>query len=135
MFRLRKADARVDLATLTFGVGRVDHHVRVKDLSALDNQAVGNLEVHVESAAHGRPAVLIRGSLALLHEVDHDRRTALLNGLNVLEKTIALLLEDGGSELGSRLRRDDGRVEGVEHSNAVVLVERSQREFVDEDLL
>lgn len=100
----------------------------------------GDAEVGVETIVDGGPAVDVGGigALALLHEGFESGRAALFDMTDPVEEACALGFEDGGSENRSRLRgvkRSDWRVESIQHSYAVVLVEGSKGKFVDEDLV
>ena len=89
----------------------------------------------------GGPAVGVVGvvqALALLHEGLEGGGTTMLDVADPVEETGALGFEHGVVEFGCWLRGfegGDGRVEGVQHGDAVVLVEGREGELVDEDLM
>lgn len=133
-----EAYTRVNLAAVSLDQGYFGcwlESSQVGDLDAFGENVVCGHQVEIESVTDSRPSVFFCTLPALLHEVDEDLGTALLDSLDVFEEAISLVLEDGGGQLGCRLGGVDGWVEGVEHGNTVVLVEWSQGEFVDQDLL
>ena len=86
---------------------------------------------------NGWPAVGIgRVFFAVLHQVFEHGGSGAFDGLDVFEEALALVFEDLRGELGGWLGSGggDGGIEGVQHGEAVVFVERGEGKFVDKYL-
>jgi hypothetical protein len=108
--------------------------LEVLNATALIDHAVGKLKIHLQLADDGRPSVGVTVTSALVDDVGKDPWATLVDGRNVLEEAISLLLQVVFRNLDGCGSRCEGRVQRVEHSDTVVSVEWCKREFVDQDL-
>ena len=97
----------------------------VADIMAFPDDAVGESKVLIQDAVYVRPARSFAFFPTLVHEVLQDRHASFLHRANVFEEALALGLEHLLCEFLGRhwLRFEHGWVQGVEHGEAVVLVE------------
>lgn len=108
--------------------------VRTCDLKALFNYTIGCSEVLVNTLADGCPTIFIFGPFALEFKVLENILPILLDRSDVAEECVALRFEDRRSQLTGRGGSGRGRVEGIEHSNTIGLVERLKAHFIDQGL-
>jgi len=107
----------------------------VLNVTALVDHAVRELEIHLQLTYNGGPPVDVTVAAALVDNVGQDSGTTLVDGRDVLEEAISLLLQVVFGDFDCRRSRCKGRVQGVEHGDTVVPVEWCKRKFVDQDLL
>ena len=67
--------------------------LEVLNATALIDHAVGKLKIHLQLADDGRPSVGVTVTSALVDDVGKDPWATLVDGRNVLEEAISLLLQ------------------------------------------
>lgn len=88
----------------------------------------------IDDLSDRRPAIGISGTRSLVFEVLQDASAIFLDSLDVAKESVTLRCKNGRTELTGWGTRCCGGVKGVQHRDAIGLVERFKAHFVDEGL-
>lgn len=102
---------------------------------AFFNDAVRDAKIFIHSFSYNCPSVVVVFSLTLKFKILEDTLAIFLDSLNVSKEGIALGLEDVSCELTCWGNGSCGRVESIEHRNAVRFAEGLEPHLIDQSLL
>jgi hypothetical protein len=82
----------------------------ILNAGALVDHAVRELEIHLQLAHNGRPSVDVTVTSTLVDDIGKDSWAILVDGRDVLEEAISLLLQVVFRDFDRRRSRCEGRV-------------------------